>query len=73
MCSFCEAMKTNKNIDITSKKFFPEQERRYSVAIVKRLFVKGRYGSQSTSTDYRYRGCGYPLNYCPECGKKMEV
>jgi hypothetical protein len=32
-----------------------------------------RRGSQGRSTDYRFHGTGYKLNYCPECGKKMDA
>ena len=71
MCKFCEAMESYLRVDTFNKTRFPEDDYRYSVAIVRRLFVKGRKGSRSTSTDYRYRGCGYALNFCPECGRKL--
>lgn len=70
-CKFCEAMETNRRIDTILKENDPDMEHRYSVAIVKRMFFKGRKGSQGSSTDYRYRGCGYQLNFCPECGREM--
>ena len=71
MCKFCEAMEFNRNLDTILKKNDPEIEHRYSVAIVKRTFVKGRKGARGSSTDYRYRGCGYDLNFCPECGRDL--
>jgi hypothetical protein len=71
MCDFCNAMATHKKVDSISRDYFPEASYRYSVAIVQRTFVKGRRGSQGRTTDYRYRGCGYKLNYCPECGTKL--
>lgn len=71
MCKFCESMQSYKQADFISRKRCPDMSYRYSVAIVRRIFVKGRKGSRGTSTDYRFRGCGYTLNYCPECGVKI--
>jgi hypothetical protein len=45
---------------------------KYSVALVTRLFVKGIRGYSGRSVDYRHLGCGYELNYCPECGKPLK-
>jgi len=71
MCKFCEAMESKRRADTITKKHYPDQSYRYSVAIVARKFIKGRKGPWSTSTDYRYRGCGYDLNFCPECGRTL--
>lgn len=71
MCKFCEAMQMHRRVDAILKKQDPDVEHRYSVAIVSRTFFKGRKGSQGSSTDYRYRGCGYKLNFCPECGRAI--
>ena len=76
MCKFCEAMESNHKVDVILKKHEPDVSSRYSVAIVKRLFRKGIRGCRGSSTDYRHLGCGYALNFCPECGrdlKKKEV
>ena len=70
-CKFCIAMEASRKADTILKKHDPDWSHRYSVAIVRRLFIKGRKGSCATSTDYRYRGCGYPLNFCPECGREL--
>lgn len=72
MCKFCEAMQTNRQIDVIMRKRDPDVSYRYSVAIVKRLFIKGSKGCRSYGTDYRYRGCGYELNFCPECGRDLK-
>ena len=71
MCKFCEAMESHRKVDTILKKHDPDWSQRYSVAIVARSFVKGKKGARSTSTDYRYRGCGYALNFCPECGRSL--
>lgn len=71
MCKFCDSMQRNLQVDEILKKHDPLMEKRYSVAIVSRMFFKGRKGSRGSSTDYRYRGCGYELNFCPECGRKI--
>lgn len=71
-CKFCEAMEAYKRMNRKHKKSEPGIDHRYSVAIVIRVFRKGIRGCCSTGTDYRHRGCGYALNYCPECGRKMK-
>lgn len=70
-CKFCEAMKSHRNVDTILKMNEPDMEHRYSVAIVRRMFFKGRKGCKGTGTDYRYKGCGYELNFCPECGRSI--
>lgn len=71
MCEFCDAMERNQKFARFHRQFYPGESFRYSVAIVQRIFINGRRGSQGRSTDYRFHGIGYKLNYCPECGKKM--
>ena len=71
MCKFCEALERHRKVDTIIQKNYPEDEYRYSVAIVRRLFVRGFSGCRATSTDYRYRSCGFKLNFCPECGRKL--
>lgn len=70
-CKFCEALTRGKRIAETLRDFEPEASYRFSVGIVRRKFIKGRLGCQASLTDYRYRGCGYELNYCPECGRDL--
>ena len=72
MCKFCEAMQCHRQVDAILKKHDPDMSHKYSVAIVSRIFLKGHKGSRGTSTDYRYRGCGYELNFCPECGAPIK-
>lgn len=72
MCKFCEAMETHRRVDTIMKKTDPDMEHRYSVAIVRRMFFKGRKGAKGSSTDYRHQGCGYKLNFCPECGRDLK-
>ena len=71
MCKFCDSMDSFRKVDTILKKHDPDAEYRYSVAIVRRMFFKGRKGSRGSATDYRYRGCGYALNFCPECGREL--
>ena len=76
-CKFCESLESYKNIN-NFKNNHPEYytERlfhEYNVALVVRSWVKGRKAMATRMTDYRYRGIGYKLNYCPECGKKVAI
>lgn len=77
-CKFCEAMRVNRQCDEIDKspdklacgKYMSE----YTVAIVKHhWYSKMGKRNASRTTDYRHMGLGYKLNYCPECGRKMEV
>ena len=73
MCKFCEAYEWKKKYEKATRAQYPNYVRRYSVALIDRIFIKGRKGgSCSTGVDYRYRGCGYQLNFCPECGKPLK-
>lgn len=79
-CKFCEAMKSYKQIEEFTHEWNADTEKRlgkymtvYSVAIVKHSWYR-KLGKKHAgrSTDYRYRGLGYALNYCPECGKSLK-
>lgn len=72
MCKFCEAMESHRKIGTILKRHDPDLDYRYSVAIVMRSFRKGQRGCRNSGTDYRYRGCGYDLNFCPECGRPLK-
>ena len=77
-CRFCEAYELNDRVS----RFKAERPDLYggeewccemTVALVIHEWTK-RIGKRNAgrTTDYRYRGLGYKLNYCPECGKKLE-
>lgn len=77
-CKFCEAMKVNRQCDkidkspdeLTYGKYMSE----YTVAIVKHhWYSKMGKRTAGRTVDYRHMGLGYKLNYCPECGARMEV
>lgn len=45
----------------------------FTVAIVKRSFMKGRKKLANIYEYYRMKNkIGYKLNYCPECGRKLK-
>ena len=80
-CKFCEAMKENRQVDEISRSWSTDDELKrygkyiteYSVAIVKRSYYQKKGKRKSGRTvQFRYRGLGYELNYCPECGRKLE-
>ena len=81
ICRFCEAMKANRQCYEISRSWATDYEleeygkymTEYSVAIVKRSWYqkKGKK-SAGRSVEFRYRGLGFALNYCPECGKKVQ-
>lgn len=80
MCKFCETMQTNYQCDAICKSWSTEDElskygaymHEYSVAIVKRSWYRKMGKKHSGRTvEFRYRGLGFALNYCPECGRKL--
>lgn len=71
-CRFCESLQLHKRLVRENAKEFGTKARHvYTVALVDRRFCPGVKGVSGRTTDYRYWGCGYQLNYCPECGRKL--
>lgn len=76
-CAFCEALMGYKKI-----RAFLDQRRKeehkekiyeeYTVALVVRSYVKGKKRTAGRTTDYKNQGIGYQLNFCPECGRRLE-
>lgn len=74
-CRFCESYTIHKNVG-DFKAYRPDGDKwrqEITVALVVRDWTEqmGKKNAART-TDYRYRGLGYKLNFCPECGKKLE-
>ena len=65
-CLFCKAMDDYKALQID-----PPFAYEYTAAIVSRLYKVGNPRSRSTSTNYGHGK--FALNYCPMCGRKLEV
>lgn len=77
-CNFCESIKIKRQINEFQNDYRHEEKlgkymSEYTVAIVTHCWYK-KLGKRSGSrtTDYRNRGLGYALNYCPECGARMD-
>lgn len=72
-CQFCQAMEDRKQIrDFWRSKGDKETCYEFNVALVIRMWKKARGKSTaSRTTDYCYRGIGYKLNFCPECGRDL--
>lgn len=80
-CKFCEAMETNRHVEEISRSWTTDAELKrygrfmveYSVAIVKRSWYRKMGKKKAGRTvEFRYRGLGFELNYCPECGARIE-
>ncbi len=78
-CQFCDMLDTYQKI-WAFKKENPElygeesdMEHDASVALVTWDWKKAHKRSASRTVSYRYRGLGYALNYCPECGRKIDL
>ena len=80
VCKFCEAMKANRQVEEITRSWATNEEIKrygkhmieYTVAIVKRSYFQKLGKKKSGRTlEFRYRGLGFKLNYCPECGADM--
>ena len=75
-CKFCEALEVHRDIYEAGNRYRETDPglgpymHEYTVALVIRSWFKtmGKRNAGRT-TCYRYRGIGYELNFCPECGK----
>ena len=75
-CVFCRELKSHQNINDFLRDHGDESDKgikhEYTVAIVIRTWNKDRGKRHAVrTTDYRYRGIGYKLNFCPECGRDL--
>lgn len=64
MCSFCEEMEILRECRRDEYKIVT------SVAIVDDYLTNGK--SRGRTIHYKIKGKGFPLRFCPECGKKLE-
>lgn len=72
-CAFCEALQAYNNIrQLNNANSEPKLLEEYNVALVVRCWMKGNKRMAGRTTDYRYRGIGFKLNFCPECGRKVK-
>ena len=63
-CKFCESFEFEKQIHND-----PRLKQAYNVALVIHQWRADRPKSTAGRTvDYRHKGLGYKLKYCPECG-----
>lgn len=69
-CPFCEAIEVQRFIEEHQGKPLGFRMA-LSVALVSYAVVNGRKSGRTT--DYMKGGKGYPLNYCPSCGKYLKT
>ena len=74
-CKFCESLRGWEQAAAITDKWRkpgePKTYHEYKVALVLRNWTKGNKSHAGRTTDYRYRGIGFDLNYCPECGRRL--
>lgn len=75
-CRFCESYDLHKRVGEFKQDrglYDEEWNQELTAALVIHDWTK-RQGKKNAArtTDYRYRGLGFKLNYCPECGKKLK-
>lgn len=64
MCRFCERFNSALSDAVRS-----ELPYTYSAAFIDHVVIDGKM--RSRTIHYMRDGIGFPLNYCPECGKKL--
>lgn len=74
-CEFCRAYQSWKRAEYITNRYAEIEEKNnqeLNCAIVVRTWTKSK-GKRNASriTDYRYRGIGYKLNFCPQCGTDL--
>lgn len=75
MCKFCDNLNFRKQLNVEDNQVRDKDNvfmNEYTVALVIHTWIKCK-GKQNAgrTTDYRYRGLGYKLNFCPECGRDL--
>ena len=77
-CKFCEELEGYKRIHAHQEQRDPYDPELgpylhdYKVALVIRSWFK-KWGKRNAgrTVSFRYKGLGFDLNYCPECGKEL--
>ena len=79
-CKFCESLQAHRNLyafealkqSKEERKAYGKHMSEYSAALIVRHWYK-KQGKKHAGriVDFKYRGVGYELNYCPECGKEI--
>ena len=70
-CLFCESLEWRKRLE---RNFNRENEEKkkilFSVAIVEHTVINGK--KRGRITEYMKQGEGFPLHFCPMCGKQIK-
>ena len=74
-CKFCENLLFEKKVSRSLNSWnksqnSPKVNHAYSVALVVHSWV-GSKRNASRLVNYRHRGNGYSLKFCPECGRQL--
>lgn len=72
MCDFCDTMKRNNRFERFFRKGDIEISYRYYIVLVQQALINGRILMRGNTKTYMDMGIECDLNYCPECGKKIE-
>lgn len=70
-CMFCQTLEVYRFDDTLYTPGGVKLLHEYRVALVRRSWKKGNKLHAGRTTDYMRAGRGYPLNYCPECGRQL--
>ena len=73
-CEFCDRIAmSNRVFQFWKERDEQNLKHEITVAIVERKWIAGTPKQNAGKlTDYRYRGLGFKLNYCPTCGRKLK-
>lgn len=67
-CFFCETLKLHKE-----EPLHPSLTKKYFAALAIRIYARGSEMPCGLTTDSGEVFRGFLLNFCPECGRKLEA
>lgn len=75
-CKFCQTLDDHKEyVEKFAKKDESPEIGKYRIKFTAALVIHSWWtkvkNKNGRITDYMKNGRGYPLNYCPECGRKL--
>lgn len=70
-CMFCQTLEVYRFADTLYTPDGVKLLHEYRAALVCRRWKKGNKRHAGRITDYMRAGRGYPLNFCPECGRPL--
>lgn len=74
-CAFCDTLAKHKWANRIANQIWEDKsecptKHEYTVALIDRAWKRSK-SNASRWVDYRNKGIGFKLNFCPECGREI--